>query len=60
MGLCTDPEGHFAWVACGRGEFVAVLDLRAGKLVDRIPAGHGPDGIAYARDAGPAGSAVIR
>jgi len=63
MGICSDADGRFAYVACGRGEFVAVLDLAAGKVVDRLPARAGPDGIAVARIAdaeAPAGEAVIR
>lgn len=65
MGICTDREGRFAYVACGRGEFVAVLDLTAGKLVDRMPTRAGPDGIAVAHIVGdeaapPAADPVIR
>lgn len=63
MGICTDRDGRFAYVACGRGEFVAVLDLREGKLIDRLPARAGPDGIAVAHVAdaeAPAPRSVIR
>jgi YVTN family beta-propeller protein len=49
MGITVDPDDHFAYVACGRGEFVAVLDLREGKVIDRIVSRAGPDGIGYAR-----------
>ena len=49
MGITVDPDDHFAYVACGRGEFVAVLDLRESKVIDRIAARAGPDGIGYAR-----------
>lgn len=54
MGLCVDPEGRFCYVACGRGEFVAVLDLAKGATKTRLRAGRGPDGIAYARLSAPA------
>lgn len=66
MGLCTDADGRYAYVACGRGEFVAVLDLERGELVDRLKARSGPDGIVVARVTGdgapsaPAEPAVIR
>lgn len=49
MGLCVDPEGLRCYVACGRGEFIAVLDLRERTVVARLPAGRGADGIVYAR-----------
>jgi YVTN family beta-propeller protein len=55
MGLTTDPAGKLVYVACGRGEFVAVLDLAAGRMIDRLPARKGCDGIAWAhRTAKPA------
>lgn len=49
MGITVDPDDHFAYVACGRGEFVAVLDLHESKVIDRIVSRAGPDGIGYAR-----------
>ncbi len=49
MGLCVDPEGKRCFVACGRGEFVAVLDLVKHEVVARWPTGRGPDGIAFVR-----------
>ena len=49
MGITVDPDSRFAYVACGRGEFVAVLDLEQRKVIDRIAARPGPDGIGYAR-----------
>lgn len=49
MGLCVDPDGKRCYVACGRGEFIAVLDLERRAVIHRIPAGRGPDGIAFAR-----------
>ncbi len=49
MGITVDPDSRFAYVACGRGEFVAVLDLQQKKVIDRIVSRAGPDGIGYAR-----------
>lgn len=54
LGVATDPEGRRAYVTCGRGEYVAVVDLLAGAVVDRLPAGKGCDGVAYARPVAPA------
>lgn len=49
IGICVAADGTFAFVACARGEFLAVVDLATFRLVDRIPAGPGPDGMAWAR-----------
>ncbi|MGE3171486.1 MAG: YncE family protein [Planctomycetota bacterium] len=49
IGICIDRDGRFAYVACARGEYLAVIDLTAFRMVDRIPAGPGPDGMAWAR-----------
>lgn len=49
LGITCDPEGAFAYVACGRGEFIAVVTIADGEVVARMPARKGPDGIAYAR-----------
>lgn len=49
LAVVSDPDGRRAYVTCARGEFVAVVDLAAAALVDRIDARRGPDGIAYAR-----------
>ncbi len=59
MGVTTDPDGKRAYVACGRGEFVSVIDLEAGKVIDRLPAGKGCDGIAYARPVVAAPAAAV-
>lgn len=48
MGVTTDRAGARAYVTCGRGEFVAVIDLQQGEVVDRLPAKKGCDGIAWA------------
>jgi DNA-binding beta-propeller fold protein YncE len=49
IGICIAPDGDRAWIACQRGEFVAVVDLSTFAMVDRLPIGMGPDGMAYAR-----------
>ena len=49
IGICIAPDGDRAWVACQRGEFVAVVNLATYAMVDRLPIGLGPDGMAYAR-----------
>ncbi len=48
IGICIEPEGKFAWVACNRGEWLAVIDLTEWRILDRIPARKGPDGMAFA------------
>jgi YVTN family beta-propeller protein len=54
IGICVEPEGAFAWIACNRGEWLAVVDLHTWAIVDRVPARKGPDGMAFARVAAPA------
>jgi len=49
MGIAADPAGKRAFVTCGRGEFVAVIDLTTMAVVDRLAARKGCDGIAFAR-----------
>ena len=49
IGICVEPEGKFAWIACNRGEWLAVLDLATWRVVDRIATRKGPDGMAFAR-----------
>ncbi|MFN3243344.1 MAG: YncE family protein [Planctomycetota bacterium] len=49
LGVVTGSDGRRAYVACARGEFVAVVDLQKAEVVDRIDTRKGPDGIAYAR-----------
>ncbi len=60
MGITTDDEGKRAYVTCGRGEFVAVVDLAAGTVVDRLPARKGCDGIAWAVRKAPARVPITR
>jgi YVTN family beta-propeller protein len=49
MGVVANGDGTRAYVTCGRGEFVAAIDLTTGALVDRLPARKGCDGIAWTR-----------
>lgn len=49
LGVVSGPDARFAYVACARGEFVAVIDLKSAQYIDRIDTRKGPDGIAYAR-----------
>lgn len=49
IGICVEPDGTRAWIACQRGEFLALVDLASFTVVDRIPGGSGPDGMAFAQ-----------
>jgi YVTN family beta-propeller protein len=49
LGVVSGPDSRFAYVTCARGEFIAIVDLKTGQLIDRIDARKSPDGIAYAR-----------
>jgi hypothetical protein len=49
LGVCVQTDSKFAYVACVRGEFLAVVDLGKWEVVDRIATGQGPDGMAWAR-----------
>ena len=49
LGVVSGSDGRRAYVACARGEFVAVVDLQKAEVVDRIDTRRGPDGVAYAR-----------
>ena len=48
VAICVEPGGQYAWVGCTRGEFLAILDLATGELVDRIPTRPGPGPMAFA------------
>lgn len=52
-GICVQPDSALAYLACIRGEFLAVVDLRTWAVVDRITTGQGPDGLAWSRIAAP-------
>lgn len=46
-GIQMQPDGARAYVACGRDNFVAVIDLKTLELVGKIPV-RSPDGLAWA------------
>ena len=48
VAVCVEPGGQYAWAACTRGEFLAILDLTTGELIDRIPTRPGPGPMAFA------------
>ena len=48
IGLVIEPEGQRAFFSDTRGDRVLVIDLVALTLVDGIPVGKEPDGLAYA------------
>lgn len=47
-GIQMQPDGALAFVACSPDGYVAVIDLHAMEVIGRIPAGHDPDGLAWA------------
>ena len=49
LGVVSGPDSRLAYVTCARGEFIAIVDLQTGQLIDRIDARKSPNGIAYAR-----------
>jgi YVTN family beta-propeller protein len=49
VGIVIDPEGRLAYVSLVARDEVAIVDLGSLAIVGKIPAGKGPDGIAYAR-----------
>jgi YVTN family beta-propeller protein len=46
-GIQMQPDGTRAYVACGRDNFVAVIDLKTLEMAGKIPIGS-PDGLAWA------------
>ena len=46
-GIQMQPDGSRAYVACGRDNFVAVIDLKTLEMVGHIDV-RGPDGLAWA------------
>lgn len=48
VGILIAPDGRRAWVASTNADVVSVLDLERLQVVDRIVAGHEPDGLAGA------------
>ena len=48
VGLLVAPDNRRAWVAVAGADYVAALDLEELRVVGRLVAGHGPDGMAGA------------
>lgn len=57
VGIEVAADGKRAWVANTNADLVTVLDLEALKVVDRIPTGRQPDGMAWSPLAPPAAKA---
>lgn len=49
IGVLVEPDNHFAYIANRGLDHIAVLDLKTWEIVKRIPAGKGPDGMAWSR-----------
>ncbi len=49
-GLATSPDGRWLYVAENLGDSLAVIDVAAGLVVQRFPAGRYPYGVAVAPD----------
>ncbi|MEZ4421843.1 MAG: YncE family protein [Gemmatimonadota bacterium] len=47
QGFVLSPDGRWAFVSTKNVDRVAVVDLRAGRVVRFLQAGDGPDGIAF-------------
>jgi YVTN family beta-propeller protein len=47
IGLAIEPEGRRAFFSDTRWDRVLIVDLKALAIVDRIPTGKEPDGLAY-------------
>lgn len=50
LGLTVDQDGGRAYVALSTAATVALVDLKAGKVVQEIPVGKGPHDVALAKD----------
>src|SRR5579884_3880106 len=50
LGLAVDAEGRRAYVALNAAGALAVVDLRAGKVLREVPVGGGPYDVALGRD----------
>jgi DNA-binding beta-propeller fold protein YncE len=46
-GIQMQPDGARAYVACGRDNYIAVIDLKTLEMVGRVDVA-GPDGLAWA------------
>jgi len=47
-GILMNPDGHLAYVAVSRGNYVSVINLETLQIEGRIQTGKGPDGMAWA------------
>jgi YVTN family beta-propeller protein len=47
-GILMNPNGHLAYVAVSRGNYVSVINLETLQIDGRIQTGRGPDGMAWA------------
>ena len=47
IGIVIPPDGQFAYIANSNADVVAVVDLKAWKVVDWIKAGREPDGLGW-------------
>jgi DNA-binding beta-propeller fold protein YncE len=57
LGIQLSPDGRRAWVALNAAGALAEVEVPSGRVVRRVPAGEGPDGMAYARGAARQGAA---
>jgi hypothetical protein len=48
QAIVLHPDGVRAYSACDVDDCVAEIDIRAGRLLRRIPTGRNPDGISWA------------
>jgi len=47
-GILMNPNGHLAYVAVSRGNYVSIINLETLQVDGRIRTGQGPDGMAWA------------
>ena len=52
IGVLPGPDGRFVYVAARGLDHIAVIDLETWEVVQRLPTGKGPDGMAFSRIAG--------
>lgn len=52
IGLVIAPDGKTAYVAATGADIIAVVDIRKRAIVDYLPAGREPDGMAYSKVVG--------
>ncbi|MGN6342469.1 MAG: YncE family protein [Ginsengibacter sp.] len=47
-GIMVSPDGSKAYIACSPDNYIAVVDLKALKVIDHVDVGKNPDGLAWA------------